>query len=76
MNKEFTMTPEQLETLLDACKPTRYMVIGGVLPLNPQENANAAWARLGDELGFHPLSVRPVYGKGQEVFTADIKEGE
>ena len=76
MRKEFTMTPEQLDKLLDACKPVPYMVIGGVLPRSPQENANAAWARLGDELGFHPLSVHPVHGKGQEVFTAETKEGE
>lgn len=71
MRKEFTMSKEQLETLLDACKPVPYMVVGGIAPPSPQENANAAWARLGQEMGFEPMSVRPVSGKGMEVFTAE-----
>lgn len=72
MRKEFTMTQEQCDKLLDACKPVPYMVIGGIPPRSPQENANAAWASLGQELGFEPMSVRPVAGKGMEVFTADV----
>lgn len=72
MRKEFTMTKEQCDKLLDACKPVPYMVIGGVEPRSPQENANAAWAALGAELGFEPFSVRPVEGKGIEVFTAEV----
>jgi hypothetical protein len=71
MRKEFTMTKEQLDKLLDACKPVPYMVVGGIAPRSPQENANAAWAMLGEEMGFKPMSVRPVSGKGMEVFTAE-----
>jgi len=70
--KEFTMTKEQCEKLLDACKPVPYMVFGGIEPRSPQENANAAWAELGLELGFDAMSVRPVAGKGMEVFTAEV----
>ena len=71
MRKEFTMSKLQLDTLLDACKPVPYMVVGGVMPRSPQENANAAWARLGSEMGFDAMSVRPVPGKGMESFTAE-----
>jgi len=67
--KDFEMTPLQLEKLLDAMKPVPYMVIGGVAPRSVQENANAAWAALGAELGFEPMSVRPS-SKGDRFFTA------
>lgn len=72
MRKEFTMTKEQCEKLLDACKPVPYMVVGGVEPRSPQENANDAWCALGREMGFDGMTVRPVAGKGIEVFTAEV----
>jgi predicted TIM-barrel fold metal-dependent hydrolase len=71
MRKQFVMTQEQLNAILDACKPVPYMVVGGMPPRSPQENANAAWARLGQEMGFEPMSVRPVAVAGMEVFTAE-----
>ena len=69
MRKEFTMTQEQMETLLTACKPVPYMVIGGVSPKSPQDNANAAWCRLGREMGFDGMSVLP-NGNDMKSFTA------
>jgi len=69
---EFKLTKKQLDDLLDACKPVIYMVIGGVPPASPQENANRAWESLGRELGFDHMSVRPVDGKGQDCFTAEV----
>ena len=45
--QEYEMTEEDLQIILDACKPVPYMIIGGVAPRSPQENANAAWERLG-----------------------------
>lgn len=74
MRKEFTMSEEQLEKLLDACKPVPYMVVGGIAPLSQQERANAAWASLGREMGFDAMSVRPVPGKSMKVFTAEVVE--
>lgn len=71
--REFELTPDQLAELLEACKPVPYMVIGGVPPRSPQENANEAWRKLGDELGFDWASVAGVPGKGQEFFTAVTK---
>lgn len=69
---EFEMSEEQLTTLLDACKPTPRMYLEGGEPMcgTPQENANRAWAALGEELGFKPMTVNPVAGKGQRFFTA------
>ncbi len=38
----YEMTPDDLTKIMDACKPMPYMVIGGVEPSSPQENANRA----------------------------------
>ena len=67
------MTQEQLDEILDACKPVPYMVIGGVVPRSPQENANDAWRLLGDALGFKHMTVRP-NGKGDRFFSAEEKD--
>jgi hypothetical protein len=40
----------------------------------PQENANKAWQRLGEKMGFDYMTVQPIPGKGQRHFTA--VEGE
>ena len=69
---EFHLTEKQLNDLMDACKPVIYMVIGGVPPRSPQENANAAWASLGAELGFDYMTVQIVNGKGNDYFTAEV----
>ena len=75
MRKEYELTNEELETLLNASKPTRYMVIGGVEPRSPQENANSAWASLGAKRGFDHMTVRAVPGKGEKFFTAEEVDG-
>ena len=72
--KEFKMTKEQIDKIMDACKPVRYMVIGGVPPTSPQENANRAWRLLGEEMGFDGMTVRQVPGKDDTYFTAEVKE--
>jgi hypothetical protein len=71
MRKEFEMSPKQLERLLEACRPVVAIKIGSFAPRSPQENANDAWAALGREMGFKPMTVRPVPGKGQKYFTAE-----
>jgi hypothetical protein len=75
MRQEYQMTAEDHAALLDACKPTPVMFLSGGLPMHdsPQENANCAWQRLGDKLGFDHMTVRPVSGKGTDYFTADAK---
>lgn len=55
----FEMSAEQHERLLDACRPTPYIIVGGMAPRSPQENANAAWRSLSAEMGFDFRTVRP-----------------
>jgi hypothetical protein len=69
--REYEMTEAQLQKILETCRPVPYLLgSGGVPPTSPQENANAAWARLGREMGFEHMTVKPVSGKGQRFFTA------
>ena len=77
MRREFEMTQEQLDKILDACKPTPVVFLSGGTPMfnSPQENANHAWKLLGDELGFDHLSVRPT-GRGNRFFTAEMQDDE
>ena len=74
MRKEFEMDDKQLKRILAACKPVPYLVIGGVEPRTPQENANAAWAEIGRELGFEPLTVKAIEGKEMKFITAKAIE--
>lgn len=70
--EDFEMTQEQLDELLDACKPTPVMYLSGGRPMfnTPQENANYAWKKLGKELGFDYITVKP-NGKGNRFFSAE-----
>ena len=70
MRKEFEMSEEQLNKILAACKPVPYIIVGGIAPRSPQENANAAWKSLGKEMGFDYLTVKPTQ-KGNRFFTAN-----
>jgi len=70
MRKQYTLSEEDYKFLLNACKPVPYMVIGGVLPRSPQENANDAWEALGNKLGFDYMTVKP-YGSNPKEFTAE-----
>lgn len=70
MRKEFEMSQEQYDRLIDACKPVPYLIAGGTSPRSPQENANDAWAELGRELGFEYMTVEGSR-KGDRFFTAE-----
>lgn len=74
----YEMTQAQLDAILDACKPTPVMFLSGGTPMggSPQENANAAWERLGKEMGFDHMTVQPVSSKGNRFFTAVPSETE
>ena len=74
MRKEFEMSKEQLERMIEACKPVPYMVFGGMPPRSMRENVDDAWAALGEEMGFEPMTVRPIPGKGVEHFTAEVAD--
>jgi len=69
MNTEFEMSDVQLKMIMTASQPVAYIAVTGIEPRSPQENANNAWERLGNEMGFHHMTVRPSY-KGKRFFTA------
>ena len=73
---EYEMTEADLKELLSAMKPVPAIMIGGHSLPSQQENANRAWATLGKKMGFEPMSVRPVPGKGNRFFTAVPSETE
>lgn len=66
---EYEMSQDDYEKILEACKPVTYIVVDGLPPRNPQQNANAAWAELGKKMGFDYMTVRPSE-KGVHFFTA------
>ena len=70
------MTEADLKSLLDACRPVPYIVVGGHAPSSPQENANRAWADLGKRMGFDSDTVQPMEGKSAMFFTAVPTENE
>jgi len=73
---EYEMTEEDLQTISNACKAVRCMMVGGYIPSSSQENANRAWEALGEKMGFDYRSVRPISGKGPKFFTAVPSETE
>jgi len=66
----YEMTEEDLQQILDACKPTPVIKIGNYTPASPQENANRAWRMLGEKMGFDYMTVQPIAGKGNQCFSA------
>lgn len=56
----FTITEEEMQMVLDASKPVPYMVLGGMEPSSPRENANRAWQAIGRTYGVEWDSIRPV----------------
>jgi hypothetical protein len=73
MRKEFELTQEQFDELMAASQPVPYIVVGGHPPMSPQESANRAWKKLGEELGFEYMTVQPVPGKSTHFFTAEVR---
>ena len=70
---QFEMTQEQLDKILEACKPVPYIAVQCGEPPSPQEMANNAWEALGEEMGFKHMTVRPT-GLGDRFFMAEPKQ--
>lgn len=66
----YEMTEADLQAILDACKPTVAIMVGGYSPPSQQENANSAWRKLGEKMGFDHMTVQPIAGKGSRFFSA------
>ena len=69
--KDFEMTQEQLDAIMAACKPVPMIMLQCGTPKSPQENANIAWEKLGKELGFDYMTVKP-NKKGDRFFSAEV----
>ena len=72
----YEMTEEDLQKLLDSCKPVPMIMLQCGLPSSPQENANRTWQWLGKKMGFDYMTVQPIAGKGTRFFTAVPSETE
>lgn len=72
MKQLYEMTEEDLEKLLKACRPTPVMFLSGGRSMfgTPQENANNAWAELGNKMGFQWDTVESS-SKGNRFFLAE-----
>lgn len=62
MPKEYEMTEADLQKIVNACKPVPLIMLQCGTPPSQQERANAAWAELGDRMGFKSTTVRPSRG--------------
>lgn len=69
--KTFEMTEEQFQTLLEAGKSVPLIALQCGTPRSAQENANEAWKKLADEMGFVWDSARPV-NNNPRLFSADV----
>jgi hypothetical protein len=54
-------------------KPVPMIMLQCGEPPSQQENANAAWKRLGVKMGFDHMTVRPT-GEGDRFFSAIVNE--
>lgn len=70
--KEFEMTSEDMDALMDASKPVMAIALQCGPARSQQENANSAWKRLGEKMGFDHMTVMPAKGRGELFFTAEI----
>jgi hypothetical protein len=75
MKTEYEMSEQDRQTLLDCSKAVPMIALQCGTPASPQENANRAWAALGEKMGFKPMTVEPVPGKGDRFFRAESVEG-
>jgi len=75
----YEMTQSDLDAILEACsRPAPVISFDGVHDAFPsqQENANRAWAALGEKMGFDYMTVQPIASKGHRFFSAVPSENE
>ncbi len=71
MRKKYEMSAEQCAALIAAMQPVPLIMLQCGMPKSQQENANDAWRKLGDAMGFDGMTVEPCHGEGSRVFTAE-----
>ena len=65
----YEMTEKDMKELMDAMKPVPMIMLQCGNPPSQQENANSAWKKLGNKMGFDHMTVKPSSG-GARFFTA------
>jgi hypothetical protein len=70
VRKQYEMTEEDLDALLEAMKASPMIMLQCGEPPSQQEKANMAWKRLGVKMGFEFMTVKPT-GKGDRFFSAE-----
>lgn len=68
--QEYLLTQEEVNELLEACKPVPMIALQCGNPVSAQERANAAWEALGKKRGFVGSSAEPVQGKSMLYVSA------
>lgn len=69
--KEYKMTDEEFQAIMDISKDKTPVIFVGVwLGLGKQERANKFWEEMGKKHSFEYMTVRPIDGKSSHYFTA------
>lgn len=68
---KYRLTDEQLNRLYDASKSVPYMVIGGVEPSSPRENAERVWRQVAKEHGVEYSTIYPANTGDDHDFLAE-----
>ena len=68
--REYEMSEEQYQRMLEVGRPGPYLVAGGMPPPSRQEAVNDAWLALGVELECFGSTAEPIPGKGDRFFSA------
>jgi hypothetical protein len=66
---KYKLTQEQFDGLIKQMQAVPMIALNCGAPRNQQENANTAWRRLGEEMGFDSMTVQP-FGSNPLDFTA------
>jgi hypothetical protein len=72
--KRYRMTDAELKNLLEACKPVPYLVIGGIEPRSPAENAFSAWRDIAVRLGYKVETIESAGTGDDHDFMAEPQE--
>lgn len=59
MKRTYTLTDEQFQRLMVACRNTPYLVIGGMEPLTPYDRAMVVWREIAETNRVDVTSIEP-----------------
>ena len=71
MMTTYRLTDEEMTRLFEASKPVPYMVVGGIAPRSPRDNAMDVWRSVADRVGCDVDSIEPGGTGDDHDFKAD-----